>query len=188
MNWYKKSKKVQPKEENFAWVSLGVPKEIKEVHSDFTEFIASDDLYIEKKGRNDWSYGIEDDPHITVKWGIDFDDPEPIKEALDGEKGGNVTLEDIEIFEQDDYDVLVVKCKSKSLSKLHQKLTNDLNIEDKYPTYNPHITVAYLKKGMAKKYADMAKRWFTYYLLDFDFDTVVFEDTKDKKTSIKLSK
>jgi len=188
MNWYRKSKKVQPKEEDFAWVSLGVPKDIKEVHSGFTKFIVSDDLYIDKQNKKDWSFGLEDDPHITVKWGIDFDDPKPVKEILDGEKGGNVTLEDVEIFEQDDYDVLVVKCKSKALAKLHKKLTNDLKIKDTYPTYTPHITIAYFKKGKAKKYADQAKKWFTYYLLDFDFDTVVFEDTRDKKTSIKLSK
>lgn len=192
MNWYLKfieAEKVQPKESNYSWVRLDAPKEIIDIHQDYAHNeIDEEDLYIEEmKNRKDWSYGIEDSPHITVKWGIDFDDPSKIIKCLDGEDGGNVTLDDIEIFETNkDYDVLVVICNSDALQTLHQKLTDDLEIEDDYPTYKPHITIAYFKKGKAKKYLDSAKKAFTYYLLDFDFDKVIFENTDDQETVIRL--
>jgi 2'-5' RNA ligase len=189
MNWYKKyiiSKKIQNKDSNFSWVRLDVPKKIKDVHSSVTKEIKETDLYYEDQGGDDWSYGIEDAPHITVKYGLEFDEPDEVLESLDGEKGGNVEIEDIEIFEQDDYDVLVARCKSKALNKLHDKLSKDLKIEDDYPEYKPHITIAYFKKGRAKKYKSMAFKALTYYLLDFDFDKVVFEDRNDKETVIKL--
>lgn len=189
-NWYSKfliSEKVQNDDSNFSWIRLDAPEKIKDIHTDVKNEIDKDDLYIEDQGDGDWSYGLEDKPHITIKFGLEFDEPDEVIQSLKGEKGGKVKLDEIKIFDDNDkYDVLVVKCKSEALNRLHKKLTDDLEIEDKYPEYQPHITIAYLKKGKAKKYKAMAIRGFTYYLLDFDFNEVVFEDRNDKETVIKL--
>ncbi|KKL17628.1 hypothetical protein LCGC14_2483660, partial [marine sediment metagenome] len=45
------------------------------------------------------------------------------------------------------YDVAIVRCKSEELTKIHDELKDTLENEDTYPTYKPHITIAYLKKG-----------------------------------------
>lgn len=189
MNWYKKfilSEKVQNDDSEFSWIRVNAPKKIKDIHTNVKKEIDEKDLYVVDQGGDDWSYGFEDMPHLTVKFGLEFDEPDQVIESLKGEKGGNVELDDVEIFDNEKYDVLVVKCKSKALNKLHQKLTKDLEIEDKFPDYKPHITIAYFLKGKAKKYKAMAARAFTYYLLDFDFNEVIFEDRNDKETVIKL--
>jgi 2'-5' RNA ligase len=190
MNWYKRylmAEKVQPKDKKFSWVFVDVPKEIMKVHSSVAKKIDKDDLYIEEaEKKGDWSYGIETEPHITLKWKLDFDDPQSVIDILKGEKGGTVEISDVEVFENDEHDVLVARVKSAALNKLHKKLTKELEIPDTHPEYKPHITVAYLKKGKAKQYVSMADKAFTYYPLEFDFDEVTFGDTKDKNTVIKL--
>ena len=190
MNWYKKyliAKKIQPKDKKVSWVFMDVPKKIMDVQKSVAKEIDKDDLYIEEaETKGDWHYGLETEPHITVKWGVDFDEPDKVIDILNGEKGGNVEVDGIEIFENDDFDVLVAVCKSKALQKIHKKLTEELEIEDTHPEYKPHITIAYMKKGMAKKYKNTALKAFTYYLLNFDFDEVTFGSSKDQNTVIKL--
>jgi 2'-5' RNA ligase len=190
MNWYRKfiiAEKVQSGDENFSWVRLDVPENIKKIHSKTTKEIDEKDLYKEEKVAGDWTHGIEDKPHLTVKYGLEFDEPDKVIDALKKEKGGTVQIKEVEIFDNENYDVLVVRCESKALDKIHSRLTRILNIEDKYPEYKPHITIAYFKKGRAKKYEDMVVETFITSKLSFDFNEVIFEDRKDKDTPIKLS-
>jgi len=190
MSWYKRSitaEKVQREDKQFSWIFIDASKEIMNVHSSVSKDIDEKDLYKEEAEKEgDWIYGIEDSPHITVKFGLEYDDPQPVIDSLKGEKGGNVEVIGTEIFENDDKDVLVVRVKSEALDRIHDKLTDDLGIEDNYPEYKPHITIGYFKKGKANKYESMVHKAFTYYLLDFDFDEVFFEDRDGKPTTIKL--
>ena len=190
MNWYRRfitSEKVQKEDKKFGWVFVDASPEIMKVHKSVAKEIDEDDLYLEQAEKEgDWHYGIEDSPHITLKFGLEFDDPSPVIESLDGESGGEVEVSGIEIFENDDKDVLVVRCESEALNKLHNKLTDDLKVKDNHPEYKPHITIAYLKKGTAEKYKHVALKAFTYYLLKFDFNEVTFEDRNDNPTKIKL--
>jgi hypothetical protein len=191
MNWYMKSitaEKVQPKDNDFSWAFINVPENIMEVHSLVTRDIDKDDLYIEKGGEEggDWSYGIEDDVHITAIYGLTFDDPDPVMDALKNDKMGRVDVKGIEIFEQDNYDVLVVKCSSKELNDIHTKLSNKFQIEERYPEYKPHMTIAYFQKGMAEKYIPLAKKYFLSDNMSFKFKEIFFEDRKDNRTTIKL--
>jgi 2'-5' RNA ligase len=191
MNWYEKfviSGKIQSEDDNFSWAYVTVSPEVKDLHERITNDFKEKDLYVEKKNGTDWSYGIEDDPHITLFYGFDGDDPTNVIKTLKGESGGNILIDDVDIFEKDEYDVLVAICSSTALQKLHKKLVDELELEDKFPTYKPHITLAYFKKGKAAEYKTSVLRGFTYYLIDFDFDEVIYEDTKDKSTTIKLSK
>lgn len=191
MNWYRKfieAGKIQKDDNNFSWVRVDAPEKIIDIHTSVTNKVDEEDLYIIDQGGGDWNYGLEDDPHITVKLGLEFDEPDQVIEALKNKTGGNVSIEDIDIFDNDKYDVLVIKCKSKELSNIHKILTDDLKIEDDYPIYKPHITIGYFKKGKAKKYKDMALKAFTSNKLDFYFDEVIFEDRNDQDTIIKLDK
>jgi 2'-5' RNA ligase len=190
MNWYERfiiAEKVQSGDENFSWVWLDVPSEIREIHDAVTKDIKEKDLYTEQKGKDDWTHGIEDKPHLTVQYGITFDDPKDVIEALKDSSGGEVSIKCIEIFEKDDYDVLVVRCESKALAQIHETLLEELEIVDTYPEYKPHITIAYFKKGRANKYKDIAQKAFVDYKIGFDFDEVIFEDRNDKDTIIKLN-
>lgn len=181
------AEKVQPKHNNFSWAFINVPENIMNAHSLVVKKINKDDLYIEKTEKNgDWSFGIEDNVHITVKYGFDFNDPQPAINVLIGENGGNVEISTVEIFKQDNYEVLVVRVKSKVLNNLHDKLTKALNIYDSYPEYSPHITIAYFKRGRAYRYMDISRKAFVNCDLDFCFDELIFEDTKNHQTKISL--
>ena len=178
--------KVQPKDDDFSWSYIEVPEEVMKSHRSFTKTIEKNDLYIEEAKGGDYHYGIEDEPHITAKYGFDFDDPTKVIEVLEDAKGGKVKVDAIDIFEKDEYDVLVIRCESKALAKIHTKLTDDLGIEDKFPDFKPHITIAYFKKGKAKKYKPLAEKHFLNKDIEFEFDKVFFEDTEDKTTKINL--
>lgn len=187
MNWYKKyliAEKVQKDDNNFSWIYIDIPKDIKKIQQDIQKEIKEEDLYKIDKGNGKWNYGLEDNPHITVKYGIDFDEPDKIIEILDEENGDEVYIDSTEIFDNEKYDVLIIKCKSKGLARLNKKLTEDLKIKDSHPVYKPHITIAYLKKGKGKEYKYISDK----YLKDkkFKFAEVFFEDRNDKNTKIKL--
>ena len=189
MSWYKRfieAEKVQKSSEEFSWVYIDISSKIKDIHTKVADEIDEKDLYTIKQGKGDWSYGIEDKPHITVKFKIPFDNPNKIIKILENMEGGNVSIQDIQIFEQDKYDVLVVECKSNTLNKLHKQLTDKLDIPDDYPDYIPHVTIAYFKKGKAKQYKDMALKEFINKNLNFNFDKVIFQDRENKKTPINL--
>ena len=185
MNWYKTAKEKEVKDEDlqdyqsFGWTSIDVPKAVIAKVKAIQKTIDEDDLFIKKEG--DWKYGLEDDFHITVKWGLVTKDPEEVKKAVKGFKGGEVQLYKIDLFENDEYDVLKINADSDALSELNKGISDKLETEDSHPTYNPHVTIAYVKSGRGKKYTD-AK----FEKIKFSFDKIRFEDSDDKLTIIGL--
>lgn len=185
MNWYKKAtEEVKDKDlqkyQSYGWTSIDVPKEVIEKIKEIQKTIDRDDLFIKKEG--DWKYGLESDFHITVKWGIITKDPEEVKEAIDGIKGGEVNLSKIDLFENDEYDVLKVNVDSDALSELNKAIGDKLETADSHPTYNPHVTIAYLKSGKGKEYTGGNE----FKGIKFFFDKIRFEDSDNKLTEIKL--
>ena len=118
--------------------------------------IDDEDLYTEE---NDSSYGKEHEPHVTVLYGFtentDVDKIEKILQTL--KKPVEVTFTKIDLFENDQFDVVKFNVESKMLNKLHDYFKSNFENEDKYPTYQPHATIAYVKKGMGKKYVKRLK-------------------------------
>ena len=184
-NWYKTAKENVKDEDlqdyqSFGWTSIDVPQKVIEKVKEIQETIDEDDLFIKKEG--DWKYGLEDDFHITVKWGIVTKDPEEVKKAVEGFHGGEVNLYKTSLFENDEYDVLKVSVDSDALTELNKGISEKLETEDSHPTYNPHITIAYIKSGRGKKYTGGNEFEGTR----FSFDKIRFEDSDDKVTGIKL--
>ncbi|KKL12351.1 hypothetical protein LCGC14_2536630, partial [marine sediment metagenome] len=66
-----------------------------------TELIDAEDIYPDE--------GLEDRPHITVKYGLETDDSAEVSAILEGEGPVTATVTDIEIFtpEDEEYDVIV---------------------------------------------------------------------------------
>lgn len=119
---------------------------------ELTSHFDKDDVYKPEVSR----YGIETDPHITILYGfhsnkIDDSEIESIIRSVDGDDI-KIDITGIEIFEDNpEFDVVKMTVKSDYLNKLHDELSKLPN-SDKYPTYQPHITMAYIKKGRGKKY------------------------------------
>lgn len=133
-------------------LNIAFPKQ--SIHSKISE----SDLYEEEGDR---TYGIEDEPHITLLFGLHSDQIKDnnIKECISKFTFPELALHNASLFENEKYDVLKfdVIDKTKTLNKCNKALklfpyTND------FPEYHPHCTIAYIKKGLGSKYVKIFKK------------------------------
>lgn len=115
--------------------------------------IDHEDLYDEE------GYGLEKEPHITVLYGIHEQDSKRVKDRL-GLNPIEYEITGLSLFKNDDYDVLKCSVKSDDLKKLNKHCCDKLDFTNDYPTYTPHMTVAYLKPGMGSKYTKSTSKLF----------------------------
>ena len=178
MNWYKTASKKECK----GWTAVRMDNKLsKEIQQWGKDNIPSEEL-------NDggaYGGGRETDTHITVLYGIGTKNRDAVKSVLSKEKPVTATLGKIGCFvNNDDFDVVIIKADSIDLSKLHKKIADELHVEETHDEYKPHATVAYVKKGNARKYAgnDIFKG------KKITFDKVVFKDgVSEKETIVKLN-
>jgi len=129
-------------------------------------------------------FGIESDPHVTLLYGLSPEVKlEQVIEKLDGISFGETKIGDVSLFEKDDYDVLKFSAFSPSLGVANKKL-RELPYENDCPIYKPHLTLAYIKGGMGKKYVEMFKE------LEWGLEPshLVFSRPGGEKIRIKISK
>ena len=127
-------------------------------------------------------YGREDEIHTTVLYGIHERRPEKIASVIRNFGEVSVALNDIGIFSNPKYDVIFVKCTSDDLDRLRKLLIGNFDYTDSYKRYEPHITIAYVKKDMGWKYYGnhtFAKRSFT-------INKIVFSSVSGEKYEILL--
>lgn len=100
--------------------------------------------------------GFEDEPHVTVQYG--FADHVTAGEVIAQIEPFpcEIKFGAFSLFENDN-DVLKIDIISSDLRKLNKKINDKFDITSSYPDYKPHATVAYLKKGMGKKYIEKLK-------------------------------
>ena len=103
----------------------------------------------------DDSYGLEQDPHVTVLFGIHEDqvDSETIKELIKHNmKPITVKVDEVDFFPGEEYDVvkynIPVTPELQGYRDLFMKFPNTQN----FPEYHPHMTIAYVKPGKGQKY------------------------------------
>jgi len=131
------------------------------LYVDFPEFkdiqskINKDDLYDDP---NDDSFKFEKHPHLTLLYGLHKEvTDQQIKDIVSKFEFDNIYIKNISLFKNDDFEVLKFEVdKEKYLINCNKELSKLPNTND-YPKFNPHITVAYLKKGKGDKYVKMFK-------------------------------
>lgn len=153
----------------FLMIRFNTPDFIKNIQDELSD----DDLY-SNDDDNRSGYGIETDTHITLVPCLDNDvDLNDIAHMLEPLDKYQTILTNVSCFEKPKYQVL--KCDAKSVPLFN---TNKL-ITDKYPThsdykeYLPHVTIAYVKNGIADKFIknpldkliilEPKEFWFSYY-------------------------
>lgn len=184
INWYLKyiSKTARNKESEYSWIRCDIQKssEIGIFHKSIQDKIEKDDLYTTEPDEFGWTYGLEIDPHVTVLYGIHDDSPEIFKECASKIKKFDIKTGKVSIFENEKYDVLKIEVESNDLHKVHETFKEKTDNTQTFPTYKPHITVAYIKKGEAKKYTKDAENKTE------KISELIFQDTKNKNTKCTL--
>jgi 2'-5' RNA ligase len=101
--------------------------------------------------------GREDEPHVTIRYGLETDDPAAVAPLVQGFGPVRLRLGKVSVFEGAEsgkpYDVLKVDVDSLDLHVLNRVLA-DLPHTDTHPTYRPHATIAYVRAGLGEKYAE----------------------------------
>jgi 2'-5' RNA ligase len=131
--------------------------------------IDKEDIYDEP------GFGLEDECHVTVFFGIKPDESEAkdvsdkIKEC-DCDIDKEYLLENISIFENEDYDVVkfdVKKCREneeedlencEGLKEMNKFIEETFPNKQDFPDYKPHVTIGYVVKGKGKKYIQKLKK------------------------------
>jgi len=124
---------------------------------ELTDRIDPEDVYLPE----DPSHGVETQPHVTILYGLHKGvTPDQVKEVFDNFHGDiQVKIDGVGIFENEEFDVVKLNVvPDGSLQQLHDELKKFPN-SDQYPDYHPHITLAYVKKGMGKKYANLGYKY-----------------------------
>lgn len=126
--------------------------------------------------------GREDEPHVTVKYGLHGDDAGAVRKLLADEPPVRVKLGKSSLFENEDADVVKVDVDSPDLHRLNAKIAGAVENSDTHPDYKPHVTLGYVKPGRGKKYAGNAALEGREVVLD----RVVFSDRNGNRTEIPL--
>jgi hypothetical protein len=147
----------EPEEEKpvhkFSSTQANLPTEqAQKVLSVGKSLIPESELYTDPE---DPSFGREDKPHVTVKYGLHTNDGKEVSKILAGEKPFEAKLGKITIFpggEDTPYDVVKADVESPELHKLNKLIADSTEVTDTHPEYKPHVTLAYVKKGEGEKY------------------------------------
>lgn len=141
-------------EHKFSSTQVDLPEsEAKQVQALGQKLIPDSAIYTDPK---DDSYGREEHPHVTVKYGLHTEDAADVRRVLADEPPVTVRMGKTSIFPAKgdaQYDVVKIDVDSPDLHRLNAKISKALKVTDTHPEYKPHVTLAYVKKGEGSKYA-----------------------------------
>lgn len=128
------------------------PKKIKDWEANHLGGIDEKDIYIKPY---DDSNGLEEQPHVTILYGIHEDevDPSVVVDMIEQKfMPAVVQITEIDIFEQDGYDVVKYNVPITDQIKEYRDLIEGSFANTQTYEYHPHMTIAYVKPGTGKKY------------------------------------
>lgn len=156
-NWLAE-KKEEPKdkdedeEEDPTYGCLMMDADIKNWVEFHLAGIDEDDVYLKPY---DDSYGKEENPHVTVVYGIHEDEVDPQRMADMIEhymKPLTVVIKEIDIFPGKEYDVVKYNVPLTGQLQGYRDIFMQVPNTQKFPEYHPHMTIAYVKPGTGEKY------------------------------------
>ncbi len=126
--------------------------------------------------------GLEDKPHITIKYGLHSEDPKAVASVVSSSRGVSAKIGDIGMFVTDEADVVILKVESPDLVKLNETISTLPNTTEF--EYTPHITIAYVKTGKGKGYVRTLENPLEGQSISVD--EIQFSNKKGEFTPIKL--
>lgn len=128
--------------------------------------------------------GISEEPHVTLLYGlhsniVDSD----ITDLLKVFPVVSIELDTINLFENEKFDVVKFDISNDLLSDLHDELKKFPNSEA-FTEYHPHLTIAYVKKGLGKKYVGSLETPIKLVLSSFVYSKANGESISVKPISL----
>lgn len=115
--------------------------------------IDEEDLYYSNDPKQYWISGLEVSPHVTVLYGLHNDiNHKLVVSFISNMQVPLIKFKSIDVFKQDDYDVVVFKVEGKTLHDNNAALRDEFPYTTDFPEYKPHCTIAYVKSGLGEKY------------------------------------
>ncbi len=135
-------------------------------------------------------YGIERNHHITAYYGLLYNQNnlneiinfiKPIKSLFTP----SLMIKGLTFFRNEGvpYDVMKFEIKSSFLTALHESI-NVLPNENTFIDYQPHMTVAYIKRGSFIELEN--KNDFSFCNIEIPIKEIVFQDVYDGKTALYI--
>lgn len=122
--------------------------ELGKIHS----LIDPADVYEEEE---DKTFGLEDEPHTTLLYGLHEEvDVTEIEAIISGFTFTPYLIHNPSLFQNDKYDVLKFMVEGDNLHTANRQF-RCLPHTTSFPKYNPHLTVAYLKAGRGMEYVNV---------------------------------
>ena len=131
---------------DYATTDIAVPTDAATFLLEWNELNIPEDVLFKDE---DGGKGREDEPHITVKYGLLASDvPPELREIVKATPPFPVFMGNVSLFTTNPkFDVVKIDVESPWLRALNQKISDAIPHEDTHPTYNPHLTLAYVEKG-----------------------------------------
>ena len=127
--------------------------------------------------------GREDNPHITVKYGLHTDNAEDVRRLLAKQPPIKAMLGKLSLFRSPECAVIKFDVDSPDLHALNA-LMNKLPHTDTHDGYIPHVTVAYVKPGAGDRYEGLNVEVVTG--MEIPIRVIAFSDRYRKQTMIPL--
>jgi len=131
----------------FSSTQLNLPKDIASTFLDrFQAHIDPKDVHEE---------GRELEPHVTVQYGLHDSDSEAVAKAVTSCRPVPIVFSKAEIFNvpEKGFEVLVYAVeKTPELLALRKAVSGSGKTTETFPTYQPYVTIAYLKPGSGERY------------------------------------
>lgn len=136
----------------FLMVDYTLPEAIQQIQQQ----IDAEDLYINNDPESSISYGLELSPHLTLAPCLRNNTKlDNVKKFLQPLENYRLELTGLTVFENRQFDVLVCNVKRcNPLFETNSEISEHYKLKNQFK-FNPHVTVAYLKKDKGKKYAEL---------------------------------
>lgn len=141
----------------------------------------------------DDEYGIDRNHHITLFYGLLHKEnsistrSKLIKQFIYRNIDDfTLAIKEISFFRHDDspYDVMKFDIESDFLNKVHYFIEESFENENTFKEYQPHMTIAYIKKGAFSEYEGL--NTFSFCNTPIVINEIVFQDIYDTKKVITI--
>jgi 2'-5' RNA ligase len=132
---------------------------------------------------NDFIHGREEEIHLTILYGIHSQYPEETISLLANQSPFEISLGAVSVFDSNqNFDVIKIDASSPSLFHMNYLIKTNLKNTQKFISYKPHVTIAYLKKG---KCSDLAMRT-DFKGIHWKVNSLIFSSKNGIRTPIRL--